>query len=246
VPTITPVLPRAGSGNGTAVVVAPGGAFTALAWEHEGMPMAHWFAERGVAAFVLKYRLALVPTDPVELAAKAGPMPAPSDVAGLRDWARAALGTTPDLGTADAEQAVRTVRARADAWGVDAAKVGILGFSAGGTVATQAAATSDATARPAFVANIYGAFFEREVHADAPPYFGVVAADDVLCIDYFLQTAQSWLASGGRPEIHVYERGGHGFALRPQGAPVDSWTDRLADWLTGRGFLGAFDPAGPG
>jgi acetyl esterase/lipase len=236
-PTITPVLPRPGTSNGTGVIIAPGGAFTALAWEHEGLPMARWFAERGVAAFVLKYRLAVVPADPTELAAKVGPMPDPSDRQALREWGRAALGRSPDLATADGEQAVRTVRAQADTWDVDPSRVGILGFSAGATVATQVAATTDATARPAFVANIYGTFFERPVPADAPPYFGVIASDDGLCLDDFLHTSQLWIAAGAPTEIHVYETGSHGFGLRPQGSPVDAWTTRLADWLATRELI---------
>jgi dienelactone hydrolase len=199
--------------------------------------MARWFAERGVAAFVLKYRLAVVPTDPAELAAKAGPMPDPSDMAAIRAWGRAALRGLPDLATADGEQAVRTVRAHAGTWDVDPVKVGILGFSAGGTVATQAAATSDPSARPAFVANIYGAFFEREVPAQAPPYFGIVAADDALCLTDFLRTSQLWLSSGTATEFHVYETGSHGFGLSTQGSPVDGWTERLADWLSTRGVI---------
>ena len=239
VPTVTPVLPPVETRNGSSVVVAPGGAFTALAWDHEGMPMARWLAERGVAAFVLKYRLARVPTDLTDLVAEIGPMPDAADMAAVLAWGRKALGNAPEIATADGEQAIRTVRADADTWGLDPTRVGVLGFSAGGTVAARTGATTDATARPSFVANIYGAFFEREVPADAPPYFGVVAADDALSLDSSVTTARAWLDAGRQAELHVYERGGHGFALRSQGAPVDGWTDRLADWLATRGVLRA-------
>ena len=236
-PTITPVLPTPGTANGSAVVVAPGGGFAALAWHHEGTSTAQWFADRGVTAFVLKYRLAPIPSEPSELIARFGPPPGEDDPAALGAWMRRAIGTAPDLATADAEQAIRMVRARAADWELDPSRIGIIGYSAGGTVAIQAAATTDPDARPAFVANIYGAFLEREVTRAAPPYFGVVAADDGLCRTFFLDATQRWLAAGVPTEFHVYETGGHGFALTPQKLPVDTWTDRLADWLAGHGVI---------
>jgi acetyl esterase/lipase len=238
-PTLTPVLPAAGTANGSAVVVAPGGGFAALAWHHEGTSTAKWFADRGVTAFVLKYRLAPVPVDPVELAAtlteRLGPMP--DDPVARGAWFLQAIGNAWELAAADGEQAVRTVRAQAASWGLDASRVGIIGYSAGGTVAVQAAATADPEARPAFVANIYGAFLRRDVTADAPPYFGVVAADDALCLDFCLDAARRWREAGVPPELHVYERGGHGFGMTPQGLPVDTWVDRLAEWLATHSFL---------
>lgn len=236
-PTITPVLPAPGTANGSAVVVAPGGGFAALAWHHEGTSTAKWFADRGVTAFVLKYRVAPLPRDPSELTAKLGPVPDASDPVALGAWMRKAVGNAPDLGTADAEQAIRTIRSRAAAWELDPSRVGIIGYSAGGTVAIQAAATTDAEARPAFVANIYGAFLNRDVTGEAPPYFGVVAADDSLCLRFFLDASQKWLAAGVPTEFHVYEAGGHGFGLTKQKLPVDSWPDRLAEWLAARDYV---------
>jgi acetyl esterase/lipase len=237
VPTLTPVLPQAGSGNGTAVVVAPGGAFAALAWQHEGTATAQWFADRGVAAFVLKYRTTRLPSDMAELVAQIGPMPDPRDGPAMMAWLRKGIGNTPDLATADGEQAIRVLREQADQWGIDPARVGIIGFSAGGTVAIQTAATTDVDARPAFVADIYGAFCDRDIPSDAPPFFAVVAADDTLCRDALLDTTRKWLNAGVPAVLHVYEAGGHGFGLTPQGTPVDTWTERLADWLATRGFL---------
>ena len=239
VPTLTPVLPAPGTGNGAAVVVAPGGAFAALAWHHEGTSTATWFAERGVAAFVLKYRLARLPRDMAEVVARIGPMPDPSDGPGMLAWLRKGIGNAPELATDDGEQAIRVIRQRAAEWGIDPARVGIIGFSAGGTVALQTAATSDPAARPSFVANIYGAFCDREITADAPPMFAVVAADDALCRVAFFEVAQRWMDAGLPTELHVYENGGHGFGLTKQGIPVDTWTDRLSDWLTVRSFLPA-------
>ena len=236
VPTVTPVLPSTDAGNGSAVVIAPGGGFAALAWDHEGMPMARWFAERGVTAFVLKYRLAPMPSDPAEVFAKLGPMPEPGDPK-LGAWLLKAVGNAPDLGAADGEQAIRTVRTRAAAWELDPARIGVLGFSAGGTVALRTGATTDPDARPSFVANVYGAFLGRDVPAEAPPQFAVVAADDSLCCGMVLDAVQHWIAAGASTELHMYESGGHGFALTKQGAPTDTWADRLQDWLTARGVL---------
>jgi acetyl esterase/lipase len=236
VPSITPVLPEPDSATGTAVVVCPGGGFASLAWEHEGMSVARWFADRGVVAFVLKYRLVRQPTDEALITAL-GPMPDLSDGPAVRAWFRAAIGDVPDLATADAEQAIRTVRAGAAGWGVDPGRVGIIGFSAGGTVAVQTATTTDPEARPDFVATIYGSFLEREVPAGAPPFFGVVAADDHLCIGYVLDAAKKWLSAGAPTELHVYESGGHAFSLVPQGRPVDGWTDRLTEWLESRDLI---------
>jgi acetyl esterase/lipase len=236
VPTITPVLPRPGTESGTGVVIAPGGAFTGLAWDLEGLATAGWLAEQGIAAFVLKYRLARVPADPAELEALRRSMPDPGHAGALLEWSQALLAPAIDIATADGEQAVRVVRERAATWGVDPTRVGILGYSAGGTVATQAAVTGDAASRPAFVVNVYGAWFAKEVPTGAPPLFGVAAADDPL-VDAWLKTAQAWLAAGVPTELHLYERGGHGFAVTTQGLPVDGWTERLTGWLTSRALL---------
>jgi acetyl esterase/lipase len=236
VPTITPVLPRPGTESGTGVVIAPGGAFTGLAWDHEGLATARWLAEQGIAAFVLKYRLARVPADPAELEALQRSMPDPGDAGALLEWSQAVLASAIELATSDGEQAVRVVRERAATWGVNPDRVGILGYSAGGTVATQAAVTCDPAARPAFVVNAYGAWFAKEVPTGAPPLFGVAAADDPL-VGTWLKTAQAWLEAGVPTELHLYERGGHGFAVATQGLPVDGWTERLTAWLISRGLL---------
>jgi acetyl esterase/lipase len=235
-PSITPVLPDSGEGNGTAVVIAPGGGFVSLAWEHEGMPVAEWFAARGVAAFVLKYRLA-PSLDPAALALWAANAPDASDPIALQQYFEDSVRDAAELSAADGEQALRVVRARAGEWGVDPQRVGILGFSAGGTVALRSAVTSDSHARPRFVVNVYGAFLRRGVPADAPPCFTVVAADDDLVLGWCLEAAEQWRRAGRPIELHVYERGGHGFGLRSQGLPVDTWIDRLTEWLHAQGLM---------
>ncbi len=237
VPTITPVLPKPGTANGSAVVVAPGGGFASLIWHHEGTSTAGWFAAHGVTAFVLKYRLAQLSADMSEVTSLHGPMPDLSDGDAVRAWFRKAIAEVPDLATADAEQAIRTIRSNADTWRIDPARVGIIGFSAGGTVAMQAAATTDPKARPAFVANLYGSFLEREVPPGAPPYFGAVAADDHLCLGYVVDATQKWLAAGALAELHVFESGGHAFGMTPQAGAVIGWTDRFIAWLRAHEIL---------
>ena len=237
IPTITPVLPEQGVGNGAAVVVAPGGAFSGLAWEHEGLDVARWFAERGTAAFVLKYRLRRTPPDADVVEELASSMPDPvSDPAGFRTWFAHAAETTAAFATDDAEQALRLVRQRAGTFGIDTARVGIIGFSAGGTVALRAAATPDPAARPDFVVSAYSSFIGREVPVGAPPCYLVVAADDSLALDWCIDAARTWASVGAPVELHMYESGGHGFGLGHPGSPSEVWTEHVRGWLSTRNF----------
>lgn len=225
VPTLTPVLPDPAIANGSAMVVAPGGAYVGLAWDHEGLETARWLAERGITAFVLKYRL-LEDRGPEGLA-DAPPM---TDLEAFFAWVEEQTRPMRTLAGHDGEQAVRTVRDRAAEFDVDSGRVGIIGFSAGGSVALHTAVTEDASARPDVVVAVYSGFFDLPVPPDAPPLFGVVAADDPLG-GHLHGTVGRWLAAGVPTELHLYERGGHGFSVKPQGGPVDTWPDRLEDWL---------------
>ena len=237
IPTITPVLPRPGAGKGAAVVVAPGGGFSVLAWEHEGLDVARWFAERGTAAFVLKYRTSKTPPEAHLVDAFESSMPDPvSDPAGLRVWMANAAESSAAFATADAEQALRLVRQQAETFGIDTARVGIIGFSAGGTVAMRAAAAPDRAARPDFVVNVYGSFIGREVPIGAPPCYVVVAADDLFAVDWCIEAAGSWASVGAPVELHMYENGGHGFGLGHPGSPSEVWTKHLRGWLSSRNF----------
>ena len=149
IPTITTFRPAPGRANGTAVVIAPGGAFHFLMIDHEGFDMARWLAERGVTAFVLKYRLARTPEADAELLEfrnelqrklhRPGPM-------GSEPPDRELMREVRLLGEEDGRQAIRFVRAHATEWGVEPEKIGIAGFSAGGGVAMGAAMAFDAGA----------------------------------------------------------------------------------------------------
>lgn len=226
--------------NGTAVVVAPGGGFHFLSWDNEGTSVAEWFAARGVTAFLLKYRLEDTGPTKETYDAAMGVLMHRLISEAINDGGvdvDALANPVRQLAYADGQQAVRVVRERAVDVGIDPAKVGFLGFSAGAFVATAAALSDDVSARPDFVAPIYGGHVPGAVPADAPPLFAVVTADDGLCRRTCIDTARAWVLAGRPAELHVYEKGGHGFGTRKLGLPVDGWLDRLAEWLQDGGFL---------
>ncbi|MEZ4865434.1 MAG: alpha/beta hydrolase [Caldilineaceae bacterium] len=232
-PTLTAYLPDAATATGTAVIVCPGGAFHFLATAHEGTEVAQWLNARGIAAFMLKYRL-------LRTAAGTGEE--------LNQQVRATLGDRPKMGAlmemlrplilADGQQAVRLVRARAAEWGITPDRIGIMGFSAGGAVTSSVAMQYDADCRPDFAAVIYGAppGGDLAVPADAPPLFLLCANDDEMAATRSTQLFADWRAASRSVEMHIYAQGGHGFGMRTQGTPSDHWIERFGEWLQGQGF----------
>lgn len=222
-PSISVFLPPREHATGAGVVVVPGGGFRILAFNHEGTEVAEWLNSLGVAAFLLKYRV--MRTD---------------DAAGLpKETLAARTKEAMGFGVSDALEAMRIVKRRAAEWGVDPARIGILGFSAGGYITANVALTEDESARPAFAVPVY-AFFpeERHVPAAAPPLFLVHAADDrTVPAGHSVRLFQMWQKAGRPAELHIYEAGGHGFGMRPKGLPVDGWTARLREWLAAQGML---------
>src|SRR3954469_3241364 len=184
--TLTPFLPDPAKANGAAVIVAPGGGFRILSMGNEGWEVAQALNARGVAAFVLKYRLQPTAPDWAEFSA-GNPLTAPPP--------GAAPGSAParpsmEMPLADATAAFKLVRARAKEWNIDPNRVGMMGFSAGAGT-TMAATLQSTEIKPAFIAPIYGSLRTVEVPADAPPLFVALAADDPLFAknDYGLITA---------------------------------------------------------
>lgn len=236
-PTLTAYLPAPRRATGAAAVVCPGGAFHVLAMDVEGHDVARWLAARGVAAFVLKYRLAPSRTaDPMREVAEAIRADQRAFDAANAPYVR--------QGVADGRAAVRYVRAHAAEFGVAPARVGIIGFSAGGTVATSVALQDSAASRPAFLASIYpylNAVEETRVPAAAPPLFVAAATDDGLS-PQGVRLYGMWTAAGKSAELHVYSQGGHGFGMRTQRLPVDHWLDPFERWLA---LQGVMTPAGP-
>lgn len=234
-PTLTVYLPAKEKANSTAVVVCPGGAFLFLAWTHEGTQVAEWLSERGIAAFVLKYRLidtGVTDEDSekkrkeVFAARPAGSGPAP------------AMAEDIPLAAEDGRQAVRYVREHAAEFGVNPQRIGIMGFSAGGVVTSEVALHNNAASRPDFAAPIYAPVFgEVTAPADAPPLFLACANDDPISNQAALKLAAAWQAARRPVEVHIYSKGGHGFGMHKKGLPSDHWIDRLGDWLDAQGLL---------
>jgi endo-1,4-beta-xylanase len=226
-PSLTVFLPEAAHVTGAGVVVLPGGGHRVLVVEKEGYTVARWLAAHGIAAFVLKYRLAREAGSTYRV-----------DVESLQD----------------VQRALRVVRSRAGAWRIDPARVGVMGFSAGGELAALAAMRFDAgkpasadpierqSARPAFQALIYpGASANIAPTKDSPPAFLVAGVDDRPDIAEGVARAYLAFRAAGVPvELHVYAGVGHGFALRP--GPANGWSARFADWLAERGGAVAAKP----
>ena len=227
--TLTPFLPAPGKANGTAVIVAPGGGFRILSMGNEGWEVAQALNARGVAAFVLKYRLRPTAPDWAEFD-KGDPLRAPSPPG-------AAAATSPiALPLEDATAAFKLVRARAKEWNVDPNRIGMMGFSAGAGT-TMAATLQSKENKPAFIAPIYGGQRAVEVPADAPPMFVALASDDPLFgnNEYGLITA--WKKAGRPVEFHLYQNGGHGFGLGNPPKTSTGWFPQFMIWLESNGML---------
>jgi endo-1,4-beta-xylanase len=220
-PSIYVFLPPKEKANGTAVVVAPGGGHSQLVIDKEGWEIADWLNQHGIAAFVLKYRLARAPGSHYTVEGDA---------------------------LLDATRAMRTVRSRAKEWGVEPARIGFMGFSAGGEVAALMETRFDAgnaeasdptdrvSSRPDFAVVVYPGFRPGTITVpkDAPPTFLVCADDDrshvVTTVNLYLDLEKQGVSS----EMHIYASGGHGFGIRPSNLPVASWPDRLQQWMVDR------------
>jgi acetyl esterase/lipase len=225
-PTLTPVLPPPGTANGSAVIIAPGGGFSVLAIDIEGYAQANWLAARGVTAFVLSYRLKPRSGDLAQMV---------KEDAGLIRPDRRFEAYPPAV--ADAQAAVRLVRARAKEWGIDPKRVGMMGFSAGAVTTIATAIAADATSRPDFVIPIYPPLQEEAVPKGAPPLYGIIALDDPLFAGPSFGLIQSWRKAGSAIEFHLYERGGHGFGMGKAGTTTDGWIEEALRWMRMHGFV---------
>lgn len=224
-PSVTPYLPVKEKATGAAVIIAPGGGHSELWITHEGYNPAKWFSDRGIAAFVLKYRLA-------------------------HDTLSTYTIDKDEL--ADIQRAIRLVRSRAKEWGIDTARIGVMGFSAGGEVAALSAMRFDygnenatdpvdrQSSRPAFQALIYPGNSGRfEVVKNAPPVFlagGYKDRPDIA--EGIAQVYLKYKQAGVSAELHIYANAGHGFGMRPtnKGAMAE-WPERVIEWLADMGFL---------
>ena len=228
VATLTPFLPDPAKASGTAVIVAPGGGFTTLSMQNEGWDVARALAARGVAAFVLKYRLNQTPG---EMAAYQRSLQERATSSAPRPSAAAMMANlAPQL--ADARAAFALIRSRASEWHVDPARIGMIGFSAGAMLTMATTLNGQADAKPAFAGNIYGSLAAVTVPADAPPLFVALAADDPLFGNGNFGLIESWRAAKRPVEFHFFEQGGHGFGMYPKKTTSTGWFDEFARWMT--------------
>jgi acetyl esterase/lipase len=227
-PTVTPFLPSKENATGAAVVIVPGGGHSSIWILHEGINEAKWLADHGVAAFVLKYRLAREPNSPYKL---------------------------PDTPTQDGQRALRLVRSRAAEWGIDPHRIGIMGFSAGGELAAMTCnadgkGNSEASdpvdqvsARPDFQALIYsGPLGVRDQkitkEMNLPPTFIAVGDTDKfapILTSHYLALREAGVSA----ELHVYAKTGHGFGFRDTniGKPSNGFLQQFFDFLGAQGML---------
>ena len=218
-PTLTAYFPERSKATGTGIIVAPGGAFVALAIDLEGNNVARWLQERGIAAFVLKYRI-------MEKRQEGIPSGMNMDEAGK-------------YGIADGIQALKVVRQHAAEWGLAPDRIGFMGFSAGAMVTSGALLQKEVVARPNFAAMIYGGPFGAmpPIPANLPPMFLAWAQDDPLVLEPIVKFYSALKSAGHKPEVHIFSAGGHGFGMRKQNTSSDHWIDTLYYWLVAQGFI---------
>lgn len=229
-PTLALYAAPADKANGAAVIICPGGGHHILAYDLEGTEVAEWLNTLGVTAFVLKYR---VPARNKE-----------------KRWEGAVQ---------DAERAVSVIRSRAGEWKLDAKRIGVLGFSAGGETAGLTAIFGDerqyvatdafdkTSCRPDFAILIYpGGFADKDnqklrdyikITAATPPMFFAHAFDDGVRIENSVLPFLELKKAGVPAELHAYSSGGHGFGLRKTEQPCTEWPARCGEWLKVRGLL---------
>ncbi|MEO6003105.1 MAG: alpha/beta hydrolase [Opitutus sp.] len=246
--TLTPFLPDPAKATGAAVIVAPGGGFRWLSMNNEGWKVAKALADRGIAAFVLKYRLLPTPGSLEGLkesmnrtfAAVTPPAGATPGAPAAPAAAPAPRPPRPDLSNqlADAEAAYAMIVERAKEWGVDTKRLGMIGFSAGAGLTMQCTLKSK-TMKLAFIGPIYGGMDAVEVPKDAPPMFNVIASDDSLLFHGQIGVVKSWFDAGRPVEFHLYQNGGHGFGLGYPNRTSNGWFPVFLHWLEVNDFIAA-------
>ncbi|PQZ84552.1 MULTISPECIES: alpha/beta hydrolase [unclassified Brevundimonas] len=227
-PSVTIIRPREGTATGAAMVILPGGGFGGLAWDVEGTEVGEYLAERGVTAFVVRYRVRTPPSSAwLSLATKG--------INGALEPGRIAASQ-------DAMQAVRLIRQNADRYGVDPDRVGMMGFSAGAITLLRVLQDADEASRPNVAASVYGLLFDDAVRPEQTPMFVAVAQDDLVKDARKIEAI--WTAAGAPLEMHVYESGGHGFGLGRPGTGSMAFRADFETWLRGEGYLAPRAAAG--
>jgi acetyl esterase/lipase len=225
-PSITVYLPPANTATGAAVIVIPGGGHREIWIDHEGYAVGEWLSSHGVAAFVLKYRLA-------------------------RE--QGSTYTIEGTELPDVQRALRLVRSRASEWSVNPDRIGVIGFSAGGELAALAGTRYDTgnpaatdpidrqSSRPAFQGLIYPAIpHDMHLSKETPPAFLACGANDRPDISEGLpQLYLEMKRAGVSAELHIFAGVGHGFGIRKTNTGnVSTWPDLFYGWLIANGFTG--------
>lgn len=227
-PSVTVVRPLPGRATGAAMVILPGGGFNSLIWDLEGTEIANYLAERGVTAFIVKYRVR-EPTE--EQLAEFYREPTGARLMVI-------LAENVDEATQDALQTVRYVRANATRFGIDPARVGMIGFSAGAITTLRVLHSADASSRPNIAAAAYGFDTEQNAPAIAPPLFLAHSRDDAIIPAAASEAvAAAWTRAGAQVELHVYETGNHAFGLGNPGTESQAFAGQFEAWLRQQGFL---------
>ncbi len=229
-PTLTAYLPDPAKATGTAVILAPGGGFL---FQGPNKDVAEWLAARGIAAFDLKYRTAQIEGENEAQLGQAGRARFGAQINNY-----ALIAGDGKYALDDGVQAIKIVRAHAAEWGVSPDRVVFMGFSAGGMITEYTAIQPDVSARPNFAAPIYGAYFPTvpPIPKDVPPFFMELAQDDNLAGPQIIKFYDALKAAGYKPELHLYERGGHGWSMRKQGTTSDHWLEEFYWWLEAHGL----------
>ena len=230
VPTLQVFQPK--NPNGTSVIIAPGGALYAHSINSEGRDVAKWLADKGITAFVLKYRLVPTGEDAVQEVSDEG----------QNNPARIGERVAPvlPLSVADGLSAISYVRVNAEKYQLDPNKIGFMGFSAGGAVTMGVAYNYKEKDRPNFIVPVYAwtsAYPVQEAPENAPELLVICASDDPLGLaPGSIEIYNSWMKAGHTPELHMYAKGGHGFGMKKQDLPADNWIQRFYDWSVAQGI----------
>jgi acetyl esterase/lipase len=232
--TLTPFLPNPDNATGAAVIVAPGGGFMWLSMGNEGWEVAEALANKGIAAFVLKYRLRPTPERVEDFEKMMNDLFSGFEDDGEEPAERPEF-PFPANQVEDTEAAYAMIVERAEEWNVDSERIGMIGFSAGAG-ATMATTLHSDKVELAFIGPIYGGMQAIAVPEDAPPMFAVIATDDFL-FDGEFGLIKSWYEAEKPVEFHLYQNGGHGFGLGNPNRTSNTWFDAFVHWLDVNGFL---------
>jgi len=248
-PTLTVFLPKSGNPAKTAVIIAPGGGFRVLAIDQEGYWVADWFTQHGIAAFVLKYRLAPTPQSDEEILPGGRPPAPPAPGAAPGAPAAGPGGPNPMMiplpdqtqpnAVADGLQAIKLVRANAAKWGIAPDRVLFMGFSAGGALTAGTMLAGNPAERPNYVGIMYGGPLGGPmptIPAQTPPAFLAVAEDDPIAGAAEIKFFDALREAKATPELHVFRSGQHGFSMMLRNGTSDHWIDELYWWMSSYGL----------